>query len=105
MHSEVKQAEMSELGAEKDVLWTKQGERVAWVEKPELPVVLGEKFLWVKFGVRATECVTFFWLIGGEVTEQCSRNLVLSLKLPSSTWVGPFVVVQLLSHVRLFATP
>lgn len=68
MHSEVKQAEMSELGAEKDVLWTKQGERVAWVEKPELPVVLGEKFLWVKFGVRATECVTFFWLIGGEVT-------------------------------------
>ena len=45
MHSEVKQMEMSELGAEKDVLWAKQGEWVAWVEKPELPVVLGKKFL------------------------------------------------------------
>ena len=28
---------------------------------------------------------------------------MLSLKLPSSTWVGPFVV-QLLSHVQLFVT-
>ena len=31
---------------------------------------------------------TFFRLVGDEVTGWCSRNLVLSLKLPSSTWVG-----------------
>ena len=31
-------------------------------------------------------CVqTFFWLVGDEVTGWCSRNLVLSLKSPSST--------------------
>ena len=37
-------------------------------------------------------CVqTFFWLVGGEVTGWHSRNLVLSLQLPSSTWVGALV--------------
>ena len=29
MHSEIRQTEMSELGAEKDLLWAKQGEWVA----------------------------------------------------------------------------
>ena len=41
------------------------------------------------FGVRTAGCVTFFRLVGGEATGWCSRNLELSLKLPSSTWVGP----------------
>ena len=40
------------------------------------------------------QCVTFFWLVGGEVTGWCSRNLELSLKLPSSTWGGVGVWVQ-----------
>ena len=40
-----------------------------------------------KTGVRALECITFFWLIGGTVVGCCSRNLVLSLKLPSSKWM------------------
>ena len=35
--------------------------------------------------MRAT--VAFFWLIGSKIAGWCSRNLVLSLKLPSSTWV------------------
>ena len=42
--------------------------------------------------MRAAGYVTFFWLDGGEVTGLCSRNLVLSLKLPSSTWVGTLVL-------------
>lgn len=41
-----------------------------------------------RLGVRATGCVTFSWLVGGEVTEQCYQNLELSLKSASSTWVG-----------------
>ena len=44
--------------------------------------------------MRAVWCVTFFWLVGGEVTGRCSRNLVLSLKLPSSTWVGALVPAE-----------
>ena len=32
-------------------------------------------------------CVTFLWLVGGEVTGWCYRNLVLNMKIPSSTWV------------------
>ena len=40
------------------------------------------------FGVRVVGCGTFFWLVGGEASGLCSRNLVLILTLPSSTWVG-----------------
>ena len=60
-------------------------------------MVLGEEFLKAKFGVRAAVCVTFFWLVGGEVRGQCSRNLVLSLKLPSSTWVEALDPVEVIS--------
>ena len=49
----------------------KQGEWVACAQKnPSSPMVLGEKFLWAKFGVRAVGCVTFFLLVGDEVTGQ-----------------------------------
>ena len=45
-------------------------------------------------------CVqTFFWLIGGEVTGQRSRTPVLSLKLPSSTWVGTLVPAEELKDI------
>ena len=39
---------------------------------------------------------------GGEVTGRCSRNLVLSLKLPSSTWVGALVPVEELKDIYMF---
>ena len=56
----------------------------------EIPADLGWKqaVFKAKFGVRAAGCVTFFWWVSDEVTGQCSRNLVLSLNLPSSTRVG-----------------
>ena len=48
-------------------------------------VITGPQKQKATFGVRAAGFVT---LIGGEAAELCSRNLVFSLKLPSSTWVG-----------------
>ena len=46
----------------------KQGERVARVQNPlKFPMV---------FGVRAAKCVTFFSLVGGEVTAWSSKGLV-----------------------------
>ena len=52
-------------------------------------VITGPQKQEATFEVRAAGFVTFFFfLIGGEATELCSRNLVFSLKLPSSTWVG-----------------
>ena len=63
-------------------------------------------------------CGTVFWLVGGEVTGQCFRNLthepfgsnqsgihVLehSLKLPSSSWVGTFVPTEELRDVYQMA--
>lgn len=45
---------------------------------------------------------TFFRLIGGEVTEQCSRSPVLSQKFPSSTWVGVLVPVEGLKDIVMY---
>ena len=45
-------------------------------------------------------CVqTFFWLAGGEVTAWCSKNLVLSLKSPSSPWVRALVPAEELKDI------
>ena len=53
-------------------------------------VITGPQKQEATFGVRAAGFVTFFFffLVGGEAIELCSRNLVFSLKLPSSHWVG-----------------
>ena len=51
-------------------------------------MVFREKFSKAKFRVRAEEPVTLFSLVGEEVMGRCSRNPVLSLKLPSPSWVG-----------------
>ena len=54
-------------------------------------VVTGPQKQEATFWVSAAGFVTFFfffWLVGGEAAGLCSRNLVFSLKLPSSTWVG-----------------
>ena len=56
-------------------------------------VITGPQKQEATFGVKAAGFMTFFLififgLVGGEETELCSRNLVFSLKLPSSTWVG-----------------
>ena len=55
-----------------------------------------------KSGVRAAGCVTFFWPVGGDVTWWCSRNLVLSLKLPSSTWVRALVPAEELKDIVMY---
>ena len=52
-------------------------------------VITGSQKQKATFGVRAAGYMTLSWLISGEATEQCSRNLVLSLKLhPPPGW-GP----------------
>ena len=97
-HSEAKQTKTLELGAEKGLLQG-QARRIGVLCSKTLNslMVFREKLLKAKFGVRAAGCVTFFWLAGGEVTGWCSRNLVFtvfSLKLPSSTRVGPLVPTE-----------
>ena len=39
------------------------------------PMAFREEFLKAPFGVRAAEGMTFFWLVGDEVTGWCFRNL------------------------------
>lgn len=44
-----------------------------------------------------------FLLIGGsEVTGQCSRNLLLSLKLPTSPWMGALSSVEKLKDMVMY---
>ena len=47
-------------------------------------------------------CAGFIWLVGSEVTGWGSRNLALSLKLPSSTWVGALVLVEELKNFVIY---
>ena len=67
-----------------------QSRRSGWfmVKTPKLPNGFwGEVFIgkiWGK-GCRVCDFVLIAWC---EATGRCSRNLALSLKLPSSTWVG-----------------
>ena len=71
---------------EVDFAGVKQGVQATHVQKTELPNGFHGMIFKAKFGVMAVGCVTFFWLVDGEVTGWCSRNLVLSLKLTSSIW-------------------
>ena len=54
-HSEAKQTEMSEFGAEEDLLQGKQGEQAVHAQKDQLnsPVAFMEEFLQTAFGLRA----------------------------------------------------
>ena len=63
-------------------------------------VITGPQKQAATFGVRAAGFVTFFFLVGGEAIELCSRNLVFSLKLPSSTWMGaPVDLKDIVMHI------
>ena len=82
-----------------------QGVWMACAQKTQTPNWLSEKgLIWkATFGVRVAGGMTFFWLVGGEVTGWYLWNLihqpsgfsqsgvyvlVLSMRSPSSTWVG-----------------
>ena len=64
-------------------------------------VITGTRKQAATFGVRAAGFVTFFFfLVGGEAIELCSRNLVFSLKLSSSTWMGaPVDLKDIVMHI------
>ena len=69
----------------------------------------GEKVLIDKTCSKGCRGVTFFWLVGGKVTGRCSRTLVLTLKLPSSTLMGAFIpgeeLKDILPHTSLEEEP
>ena len=77
---------MSKFGARKGLLQrpSKKNEQVI-LKNPELSDSYQGR---AKFWVWATGCVTFFWLIRGDVKKLPSSYLVLSLRLPTSTWLG-----------------
>ena len=85
-HSEAKQTETLEFGAEQGLLQG-QARRMGGLHSKDLnsPIIFREEFISKIWGEGCRVCA-FLLISGGEV-RRCSRNLVLSLKLPSSTWV------------------
>ena len=63
-------------------------------------MVFGEKFLMGRIWGESSRVWDFFRLIGGKVTGQSFRNLMVSLKLPSFTWMGawPYYAVCASRH-------
>ena len=82
MHTEIKQTETLGFGAGK---WLLKGQvrRSSGLCSKNPGLLKGfqrEAFIG-NILVRASGCMTSFWLVGGELTGPCSENLVLSLKL------------------------
>ena len=89
VYSGAKQTESSEFGArERFIKGSCKENDWLMLKPPNCPNILGGKFYRSNLGWRLLECITFIWLVHGEVTGWCSRNHWLSLKWPSSTWVG-----------------
>ena len=94
---------MSEFWTEKSLLQGPSKENgQLMLKKPKLSDGFQGRVFKGKFGGRAAGYMTFFWLVGGEIM-WCSKSLnhqpsgsnwsgvhmlMLSLKLPSSTWVA-----------------
>ena len=80
------------------------GEKVD-VQKPTLKIQLNNKsflkenHLGRRVFIILHSMQTFFWLVGGEVTEWSSKNLVLSMKSSSSTWVEALVPAEKLKGI------
>lgn len=69
IHSEAKQTEYRLRSREKfTIARTRQGKGGLCSKDPHFLVVFSKKVLKAKFGVRAEGCVTFFSLVGGEVS-------------------------------------
>ena len=101
MHSKAKQTQTSEFGVEKSLLQGKARRTGGSCSKtPTLQCFLGKSFYRPKSGMRVAGCMTPpDWWVSGEVTGQYSRNLVLSLKLPSSTCVGALIPTEVFRHL------
>ena len=70
-------------------------------------MVFSEEFLKAKFGTRAARCMTFFWLVGGEIIGRCSRNL--NLLVPTSlrsiySWSQIVTILHLLGGLSFCTT-
>ena len=99
-HSEAKQTETSEFGAEKDLLQGSSKNGQLLLKKPKIPDGFqGRVFIGNIWGRKTAGCVTFLWSVvrkRGQIsiishltpTSLGVQVLVPSLKLPSSTWVG-----------------
>ena len=72
MHSEATQTEIMEFGAENGLLLgpSKENKWLMLKRPGSLMVFWREKenILKIKFGERAVRCVTFFWLVGDDIT-------------------------------------
>ena len=108
MYSEAKRTDTLELRAEK-VLLQSQTRTVGSLCSKSLTTLLGKRFYKQNLGGGLQACVTFSLIGWWEVTGWWSRKLnhhssssnhsgisvlLLSLKLPSSTWVGALVSVS-----------
>ena len=64
------------------------------IERSELLDGLGGRVFKGKIWGEGRRIATFFGLVGVETMGWCSRNLVLSLKLPSSLWASALVPLE-----------
>ena len=82
------------LEPEKFITGPSEENKCSCSKNPELSDGFQGKVFVGKIWAEGCKCVTFFWSVGDQVTEWCWRNLVVSLKLPSSIWVGALILAE-----------
>lgn len=108
MHRETKQTKMSVWSRERFIGGSGKENGQLRLRKARTPNGLGERVFIGKIWGGAAVCVTFLWLVGGEVTKKLFQEFqssafwfqpvwgpVLSLKLSPSTRVGALVPREL----------
>ena len=100
--SEAKQTQTREFGTEKYLLQNQERSTGFWLglKNPKLSSGFWRRIFTGKcIDYRVCELLS---LVVGEVTGWCAKDCVLSLKLPSSTWVGALIPAE---DISIYMSP
>ena len=105
MNSEAKQTKTLEFGSDKCLFlgWAKR--MCDLCSKRRTPQWFLQRGFYSQTWSQGCRMCDFFWLVFGEVTGQCCRNVVFSLKVPFSIWLWALVPAEELKGVLLCTTP
>ena len=100
--SEAKQTQTREFGTEKCLLQNQERSTGFWLglKNPKFSSGFWRRIFTGKcIDFRVCELLS---LVVGEVTGRCAKDCVLSLKLPSSTWVGALIPAE---DISIYMSP
>ena len=105
MNSEAKKTKTLEFGSEKclSLVWARR--MFDLCSKPRNPQWFPRRGFYSQTWSQGCRMCDFFWLVFGQVTWQCCRNVVFNLRVQFSIWLWDLVLAEELKGILLCATP